>query len=176
MEAGQTIEVEVVERPRRPFLSNKAKGPIALAGGTLLLAALVWAAFSADRIQSAYATLTGEVISVDANTKSFGIVAPGDPITLTFHLTNRGADSVRLVGCMAYCNCINPADLPFTLPPGESRDFAIEVRNPDRELENRDQTIDQQVVLYTTNPAQAEIPLTLKGQIRLFPASPDASH
>ena len=161
------VEVEVVRRPRRPFLSARARGPIALAAGALLLAALVWAAFEPETIQSAYATLTGQVIAVDATTKSFGIVAPGDPIALTFHLTNRGSRPVRFVGCRAYCNCINPAELPFTLGSHESRDFAISLSNPVREARTRNRAIEQPLVLYTTNPAQAEIPLTIKGQIRV---------
>ncbi len=165
------VEVEVVRRPRRPFLSTRARGPIALAAGTLLLAALVWAAFSVDTIQSAYASLTGQVISVDATTKSFGVVAPGDPIALTFHLTNRGSKPIRLVGCLAYCNCITPPELPYTIAAGETSDFAVAMTNPDREGQNRDQTIDQPLVLYAANPAQPEISLRITGEIRVNPAS-----
>ena len=172
MATGRAIEVkvQVVRRPRRPFLSTRARGPIALAAGTLLLAGLVWAAFSVDTIQSAYATLTGEVISVDATTKSFGIVPPGDPITLTFQLTNRGSRPIRLVGCMAYCNCITPPELPYTIATGETRDFAIAMTNPNREGLNRDRTIGQPLILFAANPTQHEIPLRIKGEIRVNPA------
>ncbi len=171
MATGRAIEVDVSQRARRPFLSTRARGPIALAAGTLLLAGLVWAAFSVDTIQSAYASLTGQVISVDATTKSFGVVAPGDPIALTFHLTNRGSRPIRLVGCMAYCNCITPPELPYTIAAGETRDFAIAMTNPNREGLNRDRTINQPLILFAANPAQHEIPLRITGEIRVNPAS-----
>lgn len=67
---------------------------------------------------------------------------------------------------MAYCNCIVPDDLPFTLGPSETRGFKVSVRTEIRKAGSPSELIDQPVTLFTTSPAQAEVHLTIKGEIR----------
>ena len=120
-----------------------------------------------ERVQQAIAVVKGETVLVDATTKSFGVARAGDAIHLSYKLTNRGGKSVRIVGCRATCRCIVPGqDLPFTLRPRESRDFPISIRNPGRVAGTAPQTVNWQVTLYTTNPAQARIALSIKGEIQ----------
>jgi hypothetical protein len=130
----------------------------------LMLACWVLGGFRALGV--GFALMKGETILVDSPTKSFGVVAPGDPIAVSYKLTNWGDQDVRIVGFRAKCKCMAPDILPFVLHPRESRDLSISIVNRQREGEVSSQTIDWIITIFTTNPAQVQIPLTVKGEIR----------
>jgi hypothetical protein len=67
---------------------------------------------------------------------------------------------------MVYCNCILPDVMPFTLAPSEILDFKVSVRTLIRKVDGEVELVDQPVPLYTTSPMQAEINLTIRGEIR----------
>ena len=54
-----------------------------------------------------------------------GAVAEGDPIALTYTLTNHGPAAVRLLGVEAGCACQSAAALPEALPPGRSAELSV---------------------------------------------------
>ncbi len=110
--------------------------------------------------------MSGHALFVDSATKSFGVVEEGDPASVLFRLTNRGGEPVRVVGCMVYCNCIVPDNLPFTLSPSETRGFKISVRTRISKMGSPSESINQPVTLFTTSRVQAEIHLTINGEIR----------
>jgi hypothetical protein len=169
MELPQIAEPGAQARGRalRPLLMW---GLLAVAGFGLAALA-VWRPSGSYGLRAAFARMTGRTVVLDSERKSFGIVAAGDPAAVSFRLTNWGDKPVRVVGYLTYCNCVSPNDLPFTLGPGEARDFVVSLRDSQPAGGGASQTLDQPLVLYTTNPAQAEIPLTIQGEIRRRPAA-----
>ena len=172
------MEIEqAIQRQTSPGLRGWAPSrPGALlvcaASAPLLLA--FWALGGLDAVGAAIALAKGETVFVDSSTKSFGVVSAGDPLVVSYKLTNRSDQNIRIVGCRAVCRCMVPEGLPFTLRARESRDFPISIRNPDRAQGNRSQTVNWGITLFTTNPAQSQITLTVKGEIRA-PSKPSGS-
>ncbi len=146
---------------RSPFAKFVAAG-LAIT----LFASLTWAVGGFKAVRSAYHRITGETILVDEHTKSFGVVAPGDRIAFSFKLTNTGSTPVRIAGCESACGCVMPTDLPFVLNPNESRDFPISIHNPNLEGAMPRGSLSLPLNLFTTNPAQPRIRLTVKGEVR----------
>src|SRR6202034_3578924 len=102
-----------------------------------------------------------------STTKSFGVATPGDRIDAFFMLANRGNDSIRILGCNASCNCVIPNDLPFTLGPSEKRKFFVSIHMPTLEQMRTQKSthLDLALTLFTSNPAQSRIRLSLKGEV-----------
>ncbi len=154
------------------IVSSPSAKPVAAGLAITVFATAIWIVGGFNAIRSAYVYLRGETILVDSNTKSFGVVSPGDPISVSFTLTNTGAAPVRIAGCEAWCNCVVPKDMPFVLEPNESRDFPVSIRNPKREGAVPKGYVGLDLKLFTTNPAQPRIGLTVKGEIRNPSVSP----
>lgn len=143
---------------------------IAAVLGSMFLMAAIWASGGIGVMKSAYAHMAGRTIFVDSYSKSFGDVQVGDPVSVSFRLTNGGDKPVRVVGYRAFCNCVVPDDLPFTINPNEHRDFVISVHNSERV--NSTGSFTQSVIIYTTGATQPEIALTVKGEIHAVSAAP----
>jgi hypothetical protein len=152
----------LTQRTRCPRLSH----PILIAMGLVILIFSGWLLGGLGAIPTAYAYLRGETLFVDSHMKSFGIVAPGDPITVSFDLENRGDRPLRIVGCEAGCGCIVPDYLPFTLNPKESRAFSISILNRKKVDDNQIRSFNSDLTLFTTNPNQSRLVLNVKGEIR----------
>jgi Protein of unknown function (DUF1573) len=166
MATEQAIQQHSPPSPRIRVVSSP-HAMIAAAGlGLVLLVIATWAVGGFSAIRTAYAYMRGEAIFVDSYSKSFGSVHAGDPITVSFRLTNVGDKPVRFVGCRAYCGCVVPDDLPFTINPNDYREFTLSVRTFEPVGANSTESFSQPVILYTTSAAQLEIPLTIKGEIR----------
>lgn len=164
METEPAIQQQVFQR-KRGFAPRHAVAFFACAALiSVLLAFGVFGGFRA--VARGCALMMGETLVVDSATKSFGVVAPGDPITVAYRLTNRGEQEVRVVGLRAACRCVVPDDLPFVLRPKESRDLPISIRNLKKEDVPHSQTLDWAITVFTTNPAQVQIALRIKGEIR----------
>jgi hypothetical protein len=136
---------------------------------SMVLMAAGWSLYAFGSIQQAVGYyLRGETLSADMAEKSFGIVSPGDPIRVPFKLTNRGRESVRVLGCSASCICILPDDLPFTLNPNESRDFVLFVSNPKPGERGsiKPSSLRFDITLFTNDPTQRRLPLVIKGEVR----------
>lgn len=130
--------------------------------GLALLTLACWAVYGFRVIRS-----SGRLISVDSDAKSFGVVSPGDPIAVSFRLTNHGREPVRIVGCRAGCSCMLPEDLPLEIRPNASRDFRVSfnfrpVPGGGPALETRTYPL----ILFTSSPGQFKIPLTVTGEVR----------
>ena len=166
MQDGHAIEHQAPQTARVRAVTLPSAMTVAVSLGLTLLVVATWVLGGFDGIWKAYAHMRGETLIVDSATKSFGSVAPGEPISVTFRLMNRGDAAVRVVGCEAGCGCIVLESLPFVLDPNENRDLAISVRNPNRGLDNAGKLLDLNLSLWTTNPAQPRVPLNIKGEIR----------
>ncbi|MFI5456161.1 MAG: DUF1573 domain-containing protein [Isosphaerales bacterium] len=164
METEQAIQRQVLPGIRGWAPSRPGALVVCAVSAPVVLA--FWALGGFGAVGVAVALMKGETLFVDSSTKSFGVVPAGDPIVVSYKLTNRGDQNIRIVGCRAVCRCMVPEDLPFTLRPKESRNFPILIRNPKGEGGSRSQTINWGITLFTTNPAQAQIPLTVKGELR----------
>ena len=172
-----TIETEQAAQENAPpirrigVLSLTSMTIVAAGLGLVLLLFACWAAGGVTAIRTAYSHLRGETILVDSHAKSFGIVAPGDRVTVSFRLTNDGREPVRIVGCRAGCSCMVPDDLPFAIGPKGSRDFAVSIKVPQKRGNGSVVARKLALTLFTSNPAQLEIPLTMSGQIRGTPGA-----
>jgi hypothetical protein len=172
METEQAIQRRALPG-LRGWAPNRHGALLVCAASAPLLLAL-WALGGFDAVAVAVALAKGETVFVDSSTKSFGVVSAGDPLVVSYKLTNRSDQNIRIVGCRAVCRCMVPEGLPFTLRARESRDFPISIRNPQRVRGSPSQTVNWGITLFTTNPAQAQITLTVKGEIRA-PSKPPAS-
>ncbi len=125
-----------------------------------------WAAMTFGSIRQAIGYyLRGETLFVNSNVKTYGMASPGDDVQVSFKLSNRGREAIRVVGCFSICGCMVPKDLPFVIPPSGSRDFNLSIHIPDYEpSQARFTNLD--VVVYTSSPGQSRIPLQIKGEIR----------
>lgn len=142
----------------------KSPSTLIAAGLGLALLSLACLALGGFRV---IRSMRGQTISVDSDAKSFGVVSPGDPIAVSFRLTNHAREPVRIVGCRAGCSCMLPADLPLEIRPNASRDFRVSFNFRPRPgggpvLETRRFTM----TLFTSNPDQFEIPLMVSGEVR----------
>ena len=148
---------------------NRAINPFAMvliSTNLALLVMAVWAFVSFGSIRSAMGYyVRGETLLVDSNEKSFGTASPGDPIGVTFTLTNRDLRPVRVLGCQASCTCIVPENLPLTLLPNQKGGLTISIRTNAQSVKLGRSMVEQEVVLFTSSPAQPELHLTIKGRI-----------
>jgi len=167
MEMEKAIERHASPAPRRwaPRRSDAWVACAALA----LVAVAFWASQGLGAQRAAYALIHSKALSVDSPIRSFGVVSPGESAVVSYRLTNHGSQNIRIVGCQAFCSCVVPKELPFTLRPKESRDFPVVLRSSKNDS-GQPVTIDWEITLFTTDPAQVRIPLTLKGEIRAKPA------
>jgi hypothetical protein len=55
---------------------------------------------------------------------------PGETRSASVELTNRTDEPIRLIGGTSDCSCTVLADLPVTIPPGESRSITVAMRLP----------------------------------------------
>jgi hypothetical protein len=114
----------------------------------------------------------GETLFVDAQVKSLGQVAPSETVSVSFGLTNRDRDNIRILGCTTGCICnVAGNGLPFTLAASESKNFIVKVRVPSEEtiksLGRAD--LELPLALFTSNPAQSRFPLTVKVKVAAAP-------
>ena len=97
----------------------------------LVMAALAAVAYLGyGSVDAALASLRQERISVSPSLVDMGEGVPGETRQATVELTNRTDKPVRLIGGTADCSCTVLADLPVTIPPGESRSITVSVRLP----------------------------------------------
>lgn len=174
MATEQATQQHALPSPRIRPARSLAATTIAAGLGLVLLIIATYAGGGFSAIRMAYAYMRGETILVDSSTKSFGSAREGDRVSVSFGLTNGAGKPVRVVGCRAYCNCIVPDDLPFTINPHERRNLTLSVRIPERGRSSGTRQFSQPVTLYTTNAAQIEIPLLIEGAVQP-PSSPTSS-
>ncbi|MGC8642477.1 MAG: DUF1573 domain-containing protein [Isosphaeraceae bacterium] len=156
------------ERKRR--LSLALSPPVALfvATNAVLLAAVIWAMVAFGSLDAAIGFyLRGMTLVPDSRCKTFGAARRGKDVPVSFTLTNNGRRSVRVLGCQASCACMVPEDLPFTLRSGESRALSIAVRRrAGLPGEADEEPFDQEIILFTSDRAQPQVALTVKGSFR----------
>jgi hypothetical protein len=136
--------------------------------GLALVVWVVWAfaGFGSIREAASY-YLRGETLFVDSTTKSLGAAAPSEELPVSFRLTNRGKQPIRIVGCKTSCNCMLPRDLPFALAPHEVREFTLSIRMPSpANFRSQAGRLELQLILFTNNPQQPRIPLSIIGKAR----------
>lgn len=145
--------------------------PLAIAfvtSNAVLLAMAVYAIVSLGSIRAAVGYyMRGETLFFDAREKTFGTAVPGETVPVSFEMTNRGADPIRVLGCRAGCSCMVPRDLPYTLRPNERKTLNLTVRMPPRRDEARPPAkLGLPLTLFTSNRAQSRIELLVRGDLR----------
>jgi len=174
MGAGHSTQTERVRG--RWIWVHGPDATVVLSASLVFAAAAVWGIchFGSFRGAMNY-YLRGESLSVDSITRSFGVAKPSDRLNVSFNLTNQGDETVRILGCQAYCNCVVPQDLPFALRPGEKSSFTISVHIPSGIQANREGSthLELPLTLFTSNPQQSRVSLAISGDVR---DEPTASH
>jgi Protein of unknown function (DUF1573) len=132
----------------------------------LIAAVWAWAAFGSIGMAVGYC-LRGERLFADATEKGFGVAEPNTVVQVTFKLTNRGDEPIRILGCHANCSCVVPSDLPFTLDRNETRDFTVSIHTPRSELlgSPAGNRLHLPLTLYTNSPVQSRFSLAVKGEV-----------
>ncbi len=148
-----------------------AKDPVAIAFvsanvGLLALAVFALASFgSIGRAIGYY--LRGETLLFDATEKTFA-AEPGNTVHVSFELTNKGINPIRIVGCQSVCTCTVPKDLPYTLGPGQTKELVLTVEIPTQYSGANHLSLP--LTLFTTSSTQSRIPLMLQGDVRERPS------
>lgn len=123
--------------------------------------------FRYGSVGNALAALRGEILVAHPATYRFGPVEPGRKITFEYKITNLSSAPVRLVGSHSSCSCTVPDRLPQTLAPRETRAVRIRFDVPERMPATAEGTpIQQEVVIYTSDPSRPQITLALVGEVR----------
>lgn len=132
----------------------------ALYANFALAACIVWAYVSFGSIRSALEFARGQRLVLETRSRSIGNVKPGSQLEITFNIANRGPQPVRIVGCGMACigRAIN--DLPMLVEPRGTRPFAIRLV-----MHRRPGAFEMPVILYTNDPAEPELTLTISGTV-----------
>jgi len=171
METEQAIQQQVMPTKRIHGVRLSPVTIVATGLGMVLLISAIWVAGGFRVIRSTFGFLGGETIFVDSHTKSFGLAGPGDQITVSFKLANRGRGPIRIVGCQKTCSFMLTDELPFVLRPNESRHFTLSITVPKTRQIDSVVTRKFALTLFTSNPAQFKIPLTVSGEVRSKPST-----
>ncbi len=111
-------------------------------------------------------------LTIDSPIKSLGTVPPRTTVRVPFRFTNRGRGPIRVVGGTFTCSavaCIEAEGLPFTIPPGETREVVVvtETKNPGH--------CDRTIAIFTDCPGWKSLELTVRGEVDGPTPSPVAS-
>ena len=79
--------------------------------------------------QAALARLKGELVVVSPSYLDLGTGQRGTSLESAVSVTNWTDEPIRLIGGTYDCSCIT-ADLPLTIPPGESREVTVRMTIP----------------------------------------------
>jgi len=131
---------------------------LTLIGGALLLAF--------DDPAAALAQLRGEVIAVEPSVSQVGDGIALEQRRFTVQLTNHGERPVRLLGGTTTCSCIATEDLPTTVPAGESRSIAVDVK-----FSGGAGRFQHSFILYTDDAKQPVVTARFAGRV-IEPPSP----
>ena len=126
---------------------------------------LGWTAFVAARFGSsevALASLGGSDLAVRPGLVDFGSGPAGDTVPCTVTVHNLSAEAVTLLGGTADCSCVATADMPVTIPPGESRDVGILLKLPAAAG-----TFRREAYLWTDCPSTKTLVIELTGRASL---------
>lgn len=101
-------------------------------------------------------------IRIEPPIRSFGEASVGSTPLLRFRVDNQTGREVRILGSNAVCYqaaCLEPLDLPLTVPAGERRPLEIKVlcANPSE--------LSKKIVLYTDDGSRPEIGLSVEGRV-----------
>ena len=105
----------------------------------------------------------GETLGFDELDKSFGDVTVGGNRTISFTLTNNSWSPIKILGCSVGCACTIPETLPMTVGPRETRPFRYTMRTSKT---SKPEPLVLESILYTNNPRQREIHLTLSAILK----------
>ncbi len=143
-----------------PRLVNRVEviGSLKWAGGVVALLAIITAgstlAFGSPA--AAVARLRGESLGVSPNTLDFGSGKPGEVLTASLTVWNYSSQPVRLIGGTSDCSCITTADMPVTVPQGESATISVFLKVPAA----TNGELNRSVELFTDCPNHRTIRLT----------------
>lgn len=102
-----------------------------------------------------------EGVTVEAASQSFGAARAGAEVTVRFLIRNRSNRTVKLLGSSGSCSpagCISADGFPVEMPPWS--EHSVEVQCQGRTGHYR-----QEISVYTSYPGQAELPLTVEGDV-----------
>jgi hypothetical protein len=127
-------------------------------------------------IGNAIAALRGETLIVRPETRSLGVVHPGQKVSLEYSVTNLSSRPTRLLGSLISCVCTVPDRLPVTLNPRETHVVRVMYTTPDRVPTSPEEAqVRVEVIVYTSDPSHPQITLALVGEVAVGPAHPVAA-
>ena len=130
-----------------------------------LLLAGCWSAFVAASARSsevALASFGNDDIAVLPGQIDFGVSPAGESAYRTVTIHNLSASPLIFFGGTADCGCVTTADMPVTIPPGESRGIGITLKLPATAG-----TFRCEAYLWTDNPSHKTLVVELTGRASL---------
>ncbi len=122
------------------------------AASVVFLAAAAWSGMVARS--------NGDAFVADSSSKSFGELPVGVDFPIVFQITNRAARSLYVLGAASGGSaegCLSVDGPPMEIPGGQSRLVTVHVHT------SAAGPFDDEVVLWTNNPDQLELRLTIQG-------------
>jgi hypothetical protein len=126
---------------------------------------LGWSAYVAAQYGSselALASLAGDDLAVRPGQVDFGTATAGALVPHAITVHNLSAGPITLLGGTADCSCVTTADMPVTIPPGESRAVGITLKLPAEAGSFR-----REAYLFTDSPAHKTLVIELTGRASL---------
>ncbi len=127
-----------------------------------VLGLVVWAFAWCGSIAAAVHFARGDVVLARSYSASCGPILPGQSKTVAFELTNHASVPIRFLGRKTTCSCTVPEPMPFTMQPGESRPFSVEIKI---NAGAKPEALAQPVTLYSNSTGQSKLELLIEGEI-----------
>lgn len=124
-----------------------------------------WSAYvavSSGSSEVALASLGNDDVAVQPGQIDFGVSPAGESVPRTVTIHNLSASPLTLLGGTADCSCVATADMPVTIPPGESRAIGITLKLPATAG-----TFRREAYLWTDNPSHKTLVIELTGRVSL---------
>ena len=121
-----------------------------------------YVALSSGSSEVALAGFGGDEVAVRPGQIDFGTGHVGEQLPRTVTVHNLAAGPLTLLGGTADCSCVATADMPVTIPPGESRTVGLTLKLPATAG-----TFRREAYLWTDNPSHKTLVIELTGRASL---------
>jgi hypothetical protein len=117
-------------------------------------------------VDSMFAHMRGDALTVEQSTKSFGDLYTGDDGFVTFNVHNVSSSPIKILGLRTSCGCIVSDELPLTVQSDSTYPLHVKVRQTSQE-----RVVDESLELFTNHSSQKTLSLRVTGRILPRPSS-----
>ena len=103
----------------------------------------------------------GKSLAVAKTEVTFGTTSKGADPVIEIPIANLTSGPIEVVGARVTCSCLDVENVPFALPPGESRSLRIRVVTSRKKGK-----VGEKVTVYTNSKTQPQIRLNVTGFVQ----------